>query len=150
MSVNGPSRHLRLNTLFPGRSIWEGLGVVALFEELCHWGSALRFPKSTPFPETFVRLTLVNQDKIFRLLLQQYVCLFSPMLSNMIIEKINHLESWAPRFKLLFLCWSWFIITALGEQLRQQSFPKHQKSWIIKHLHSIIHYSWFKYVLNNF
>ena len=31
-------------------TVWEGLGGVALMEELCHWGWALRFEKAPAIP----------------------------------------------------------------------------------------------------
>lgn len=41
-----PHRLLYLNTLSPvGVNVGEGLGCVALLEEVCHWGWILRFQK---------------------------------------------------------------------------------------------------------
>ena len=31
------------------RTVWKGLGGVALLEEVCHWGWALRFPNPSSF-----------------------------------------------------------------------------------------------------
>ena len=44
LNENGPQRLLSLNTWPPvGGTVWEGLGHVALLEEVCQWGQALRF-----------------------------------------------------------------------------------------------------------
>jgi hypothetical protein len=43
---NGSHRLIYLNTCPPvGGTVWEGLGGVALLEEVCHWGWALMFQK---------------------------------------------------------------------------------------------------------
>jgi len=35
---NGPQRLMCVNTWSPvGKTVWEGLGGVALLEEVCHW-----------------------------------------------------------------------------------------------------------------
>lgn len=41
MNENAPYRLDYLNAYFLlGRTVWEGLGDVALLEEMCHWGQA--------------------------------------------------------------------------------------------------------------
>ena len=41
-----PQAHLNARSTVGG-TVWEGLGGVALLEEVCHWGQALRFQDSS-------------------------------------------------------------------------------------------------------
>ena len=46
-----------------GISVWEGLGGVALREEVCHWGRPLRFQKAVKHPQgAALCLLLIHQD----------------------------------------------------------------------------------------
>jgi hypothetical protein len=47
-NFNIPHRLLYLNAI--DGTVWEGLGGIALLEEVFHWGWALRFQKTTPLP----------------------------------------------------------------------------------------------------
>ncbi|EDL00606.1 mCG1042685, partial [Mus musculus] len=42
--------------------IWEGSEGVALLEEICHWGWALRFQKSMPGSHLFLCLLPTDKD----------------------------------------------------------------------------------------
>jgi hypothetical protein len=51
LNEDGPHRLICSNVWFPvGGTLWEGLGVVALIEEVRHWGWASRSKKSLPSP----------------------------------------------------------------------------------------------------
>ena len=51
LNENSPHRLIYLNTWSPvGRTVLEGLESMALLEEVCHWGWALRFQKPMPGP----------------------------------------------------------------------------------------------------
>ena len=53
LNENGPHRLIYLNAwLRVGRTVWEGIGGVALLEEVCHWRAG--------FDASFLCLTLVD------------------------------------------------------------------------------------------
>ena len=57
LNETGPHGVKCLNSWIPvGGTVWEGLGGVALFEEVCHWEWALKFPVCSLY------LLLVVQD----------------------------------------------------------------------------------------
>lgn len=49
LNENGPHSFM-FECLVPVRTIWEGLGVVSMFEELGHGGWALRLQRPMSFP----------------------------------------------------------------------------------------------------
>lgn len=58
LSENSPHGLLYLNTCSPvGRAVWEGLGSMALLEEMRHRGQALRFQKPMPIPVSVFSLS---------------------------------------------------------------------------------------------
>ena len=67
---------LCLNTWSPvGETVREGLGGVALLEEVCHWGRALKLQRPLSFPANLLCLVVVSQDVRSQLLLQCHACL---------------------------------------------------------------------------
>ena len=64
LNENDPCSLIYLNAWLPvGRTIWEGLGGVALLEEVCHWGWALRFHKPTLLYKPITGLSLSHACK---------------------------------------------------------------------------------------
>ena len=54
LNENGPCGLIYLNTQSPvSGTVWEGLGAVALLEEVSHWGWALKFTKTHIIPNAF-------------------------------------------------------------------------------------------------
>lgn len=74
LNGNDPHRFIYLNTLFPVD--WEGLGGVALLEELyhCGWIVRLNILKLFPVSLSFCLMT-VSQDVSFQLSFQSLACL---------------------------------------------------------------------------
>jgi hypothetical protein len=58
-------------------SVWEGLRGMALQEDVCHWGQALRFKKIPTISGVCISLYLliISQNVSTQLLLQHHVCL---------------------------------------------------------------------------
>lgn len=63
-----------------GGTGWEGWGGVAFFEEVFHWGQAMRFQK--PMPYSALCLMLVDKDVSSQLQFQCHVCLSAAMLPD--------------------------------------------------------------------
>lgn len=58
----GPKLQTYLSALSPlSGTVWEGLGAVALLEEVCCWERALRFQKPTPLPDSSLDLMVVSK-----------------------------------------------------------------------------------------
>ena len=65
VDVNGPHRHIYLNAWsLTGRAVWEGLGGVALLEEVYHRRQALRFQKPTPLPASSFCFMVVSTHEL--------------------------------------------------------------------------------------
>lgn len=90
-----PTRLIRLNIWSPvNGTIWEGLGGVALLEEVCFWGQALRFEKPTPFPVKFLCLLLIDGYMSYQLLFQCPACLLAAMLpARMVMDSLSEATS---------------------------------------------------------
>jgi hypothetical protein len=58
-----------------GGTIWEGLGSVAILEEVCPWGWALRFQRPMPFPVSSLCLIFMARHVSFQLLFLYHACL---------------------------------------------------------------------------
>ena len=88
MSENVPFGLIDLKAWSPvGGTAWEGLGGIAVLEDVCHWVWALRFQKPKPF--LFKSLSawwLLPQDVNSQLLLQCSACLCAAMVPAMIIN----------------------------------------------------------------
>jgi hypothetical protein len=59
-----------------GGTIWEELGDVALLEEMCHWGQALRVQCLTLFPVRILCLLLVDKNVNYQLLFKEPIAMF--------------------------------------------------------------------------
>lgn len=88
MSENVPCGLIDLNACFPvGGTVWEGLGGIALLDDVCHWVQTLRFQKPKPFPfKSLSAWWLLSQDVNSQLLLQCRACLRAAVVSAMIIN----------------------------------------------------------------
>ena len=84
---NGPQRLKYLNawSLVAG-TVWEGLGGVAMLEEVWHWRLTLRVQRLQLFPTSSLSVSwLVSQQRSSQLVLQHHACwlLAAAMLATM-------------------------------------------------------------------
>jgi hypothetical protein len=68
------------------RTVWEGLGGVALLEELYHWRWSLRFQKTMSIPVSSPCYLCVGWDVSSQLLPQHHDCLAAEVISAMMVR----------------------------------------------------------------
>jgi hypothetical protein len=82
-----------LNTCSPvAGTVWEGLGGVALLEEVCHHRWALKFQRPEPLPVSFPLPQAYRADVISQLLLQCQDCVPAAMLPAMLVMNSDPLD----------------------------------------------------------
>lgn len=108
MSENGPTRFIYLTACFLViGTVWEGLGGMSLFKELCPWGWTLRYQKIHFISGLSTSLLLLeDQDICSQLSCQQAFALPSGNCDYKLNAFFDRLS------------WSWCLITTIEKELR--------------------------------